>query len=81
MAYHRNGNTTIVIGESRGRKEYDLTRYLSGGGSSRKSFANEKGLEAFLDEEAEKTGITIMYPKRISEGTRTMILRLQRKYA
>lgn len=81
MSYNRNGSVTIVIGESRGREGYDLTKYFSGGGSSRRNFPNERGLEVFLDEEAEKSGINIIPTKRISERTQRMVEKLQRKYA
>jgi hypothetical protein len=75
-----NGNATYVVGESRGREGFDLTRYCNGN-SWRKNFPSSRRLESFLDEEIKKNGLTIVSAKSISGKGKKYVEKLNRNYS
>ena len=77
---YRNGSVTYVIGDSRGREGFDVTKYWSAG-SSRKNFPDDIRLEAFLDEESSNSRITIKPVRRASRRTMALIEKLSSKYS
>ena len=73
-------NSTYVIGGSRGREGFDVTRFGLNGQRCRRNFADNRGLETFLGQEFLKYRMTIIPAKGLSGKNRRYVERLVERY-